>query len=48
MEGDIVPGKTLTWTPKPGLTFGWRIDELNPDVSIGRQWKVRAIPSART
>ncbi len=36
MEGDIAPGKTLTWTPKPGLTFGWRIDELNPDVSIVR------------
>lgn len=36
MEGDIAPGKTLTWTPKPGLTFGWRIDELKPDVSIVR------------
>lgn len=36
MEGDIAPGKTLRWTPKPGLTFGWRIDELNPDASIVR------------
>lgn len=36
MEGDIAPGKTLTWTPKPGLTFGWRIDELNKDTSIVR------------
>lgn len=36
MEGEIAPGKTLTWTPRPGLTFGWRIDELNPDVSISR------------
>lgn len=36
MEGDIAPGKTLTWTPKPGLTFGWRIDELNPNASIVR------------
>ena len=36
MEGDITPGKTLTWRPKPGLTFGWRIDELNPGVSIVR------------
>jgi hypothetical protein len=36
MEGEIAPGKTLTWTPKPGLTFGWRIDELNPGVSIAR------------
>lgn len=36
MEGEIAPGKTLTWTPKPGLTFVWRLDELNPDVSIVR------------
>lgn len=36
MEGDIAPGKTLTWTPKPGLTFGWRVDELNPNASIVR------------
>lgn len=36
MEGEIAPGETLTWTPKPGLTFGWRIDELNSDVSIVR------------
>jgi uncharacterized protein YndB with AHSA1/START domain len=36
MEGEAVPGKTVTWTPKPGLTFGWRIDELNPDKSIVR------------
>lgn len=36
MEGEIAPGKTLTWTPKPGLTFGWRIDELNKDTSIVR------------
>ena len=36
MEGEIAPGKTLTWTPKPGLRFGWRIDELNPGVSIAR------------
>jgi uncharacterized protein YndB with AHSA1/START domain len=36
MEGEIAPGKTLTWTPKPGLTFGWRIDELIPDTSIVR------------
>ena len=36
MEGEIAPGKTLTWTPRPGLTFGWRIDELKPDVSIVR------------
>lgn len=36
MEGEIAPGKTLTWTPKPGLTFGWRIDELNPGVGVVR------------
>ncbi|MCW1959505.1 MAG: SRPBCC domain-containing protein [Mycobacterium sp.] len=36
MAGEIAPGKTLTWTPKPGLTFGWRIDELNKDSSIVR------------
>lgn len=36
MAGEIAPGKTLTWTPKPGLTFGWRIDELNKDTSIVR------------
>lgn len=36
MEGEIAPGKTLTWTPRPGLTFSWRIDELKPDVSIVR------------
>lgn len=36
MEGEIAPGETLTWTPKPGLTFAWRLDELKPDVSIKR------------
>ncbi len=36
MTGEVAPGKTVTWTPKPGLTFGWRIDELNPDTSIVR------------
>ena len=36
MEGEAAPGKTVTWTPKPGLTFGWRIDELNKDTSIVR------------
>ncbi|MGI9162832.1 MAG: SRPBCC domain-containing protein, partial [Mycobacterium sp.] len=36
MDGEIAPGKTVTWTPKPGLTFGWRIDELNPGESIVR------------
>lgn len=36
MTGEIAPGKTLTWTPKPGLTFGWRIDELNEGTSIVR------------
>ena len=36
MTGEAVPGKTVTWTPKPGLTFGWRIDELNKDTSIVR------------
>lgn len=36
MEGDIAVGQTVTWKPKPGLTFGWRIDELNPEHSIVR------------
>lgn len=36
MDGEIAPGKTVTWTPKPGLTFGWRVDELNPNASIVR------------
>ena len=36
MTGEVAPGKTVTWTPKPGLTFGWRIDELNTDTSIVR------------
>ena len=36
MTGEAVPGKTVVWKPKPGLTFGWRIDELNKDTSIVR------------
>ena len=36
MTGEAVPANTVTWTPKPGLTFGWRIDELNKDTSIVR------------
>ena len=36
MTGEAAPGKTVTWTPKPGLTFGWRIEELNKDSSIVR------------
>jgi len=36
MTGEAAPGKTVTWKPKPGLTFGWRIDELNTDTSIVR------------
>ena len=36
IEGEVVPGKVLTWTVRPGLRFGWRIDEVEPDVLIAR------------
>jgi uncharacterized protein YndB with AHSA1/START domain len=36
IEGEFAPGKTVTWTPKPGLRFGWRIDELKPGDLIVR------------
>lgn len=36
IEGEGAPGQTITWIPKPGLRFGWRIDELKPDTLIVR------------
>ena len=36
VEGDIAPGRILTLTPKPGLRFGWRTDQLEPDRLIAQ------------
>ena len=36
ISGEGAVGKTVTWAPRPGLRFGWRIDELKPNSRIVR------------
>ena len=36
MSGECAVGKTVTWTPRAGLKFAWRFDELKPGALIAR------------